>query len=152
METIIGLVIVVALGLTGALALAYSSGAKKAVRTDNAPLPIGPYSQAVRHGNLVFVSGQLGLNKDTKKLEATVKEQAATAMKNVSGILDAAGSGLDCVLKTTIFLADMNDFPAVNEVYGGFFGEEPPARSTIQVARLPLDGLVEIEAVAYVKE
>ena len=151
METTMTLVITAVLGLAGALALAYSSGSKEVVKTPDAPLPIGPYSQAVKHGNLVFVSGQLGMDKDTKKLEATVQAQTATALEHLKTILEAAGSGMDCVLKTTIFLADMNDFPAVNEVYGGFFVGDPPARSTVQVARLPLGGLVEIEAVAYLK-
>ena len=139
------------IGLAGALALAFSATAKQVVKTDQAPLPIGPYSQAVRHGNLVFVSGQLGLNKETKSLESGVREQTATALTNVKAVLEAAGSGMDCVLKTTIFLADMNDFPEVNEVYGSFFVQDPPARSTIQVAKLPLNGLVEIEAVAYLR-
>ena len=151
METVVTLVITAAFGLAASLALAYSSAPKQVVKTDEAPLPIGPYSQAITHGNLVFVSGQLGMNKETKKLEANVRDQAAAALTHMKTILEAAGSGLDYVLKTTIFLADMNDFPAVNEVYGTFFVETPPARSTVQVAKLPLGGLVEIEAVAYLK-
>ncbi len=151
METIVPFVITAVCGIAGALALADSSVPKKVVKTDQAPLPIGPYSQAVTHGNLVFVSGQLGMNKETKKLEATVQAQTGTALTHMKTILEAAGSGMDCVLKTTIFLADMNDFPVVNEVYGSFFVGEPPARSTVQVAKLPLAGLVEIEAVAYLK-
>jgi 2-iminobutanoate/2-iminopropanoate deaminase len=97
------------------------------------------------------VSGQLGLNRETKSLEATVKDQTAAALTHIKTILEAAGSGMDCVIKTTIFLADMNDFPAVNEVYGTFFDATPPARATVQVAKLPLSASVEIEAVAYVK-
>jgi 2-iminobutanoate/2-iminopropanoate deaminase len=151
MDTMVTLAISAACGLAGALALAYSSDPARVVKTDGAPLPIGPYSQAITHGNLVFVSGQLGMNKETKKLELTVREQTATALTHLRTILEAAGSGMDSVLKTTIFLADMKDFPAVNEVYGTFFGGEPPARSTVQVAALPLGGLVEIEAVAYRK-
>jgi 2-iminobutanoate/2-iminopropanoate deaminase len=151
METTIVLVLTAALGSVGALALAFSAARKQVVKTDRAPLPIGPYSQAVAYGNLVFVSGQLGMNLETKQLENTVQEQTAAALTHLKTVLEAAGSGMDCVLKTTIFLADMNDFPVVNEVYGTFFTKEPPARSTIQVARLPLGGLVEIEAVAYVK-
>jgi 2-iminobutanoate/2-iminopropanoate deaminase len=151
METTLMLVLTAGSGLAGALALAFSTARKQIVKTDRAPLPIGPYSQAVAHGNLVFVSGQLGINLETKKLENTVQAQTATALTHLMTVLEAAGSGMDCVLKTTIFLADMNDFPVVNEVYGRFFGPEPPARSTVQVARLPLSGLVEIEAVAYVK-
>ena len=151
METMITFAITAAFGLAGALAVAHSSGPKQPVKTDEAPLPIGPYSQAIKHGNLVFVSGQLGLNRQTKKLETGVREQTAMALTHIKTILEAAGSGMDCVLKTTIFLADMNDFPAVNEVYGTFFVDDPPARATVQVAKLPLGGLVEIEAVAYLK-
>ncbi|MBI5250961.1 MAG: hypothetical protein HY912_15845 [Desulfomonile tiedjei] len=151
METILTLGITAGFGIAGALALAHSSTPKQVVRTDEAPLPIGPYSQAIKHGNLVFVSGQLGINKETKKLEATVREQTAAALTHMKAILEASGSGMDCVLKTTVFLADINDFPAMNEVYGTFFVREPPARSTVQIARLPLGGLVEIEAVAHLK-
>jgi 2-iminobutanoate/2-iminopropanoate deaminase len=151
MELLLNVLITAACGLVGALAAAWSSESKQVVKTDQAPLPIGPYSQAVKHGNLVFVSGQLGLNIETKQLEADVREQTARALTNLKAILEASGSGMDCVLKTTIFLADMGDFPSVNEVYGTFFGEAPPARSTVQVAKLPLGGLVEIEAVAYLK-
>ena len=151
METMVTLGITAAFGLAGALALAHSSIPKQIVKTDEAPLPIGPYSQAITHGNLVFVSGQLGIHKKTKRLEASVREQTAAALTHMKTILEAAGSGMDCVLKTTIFLADMNDFSAVNDVYGTFFVGEPPARSTVQVAELPLGGLVEIEAVAYLR-
>lgn len=151
MESLVTLVITTALGLVGALALANSSVQKQVVKVHEAPLPIGPYSQAVKHGGLVFVSGQLGMDKETKKLEASVRDQTATALTHMRTILEASGSGMDCVLKTTIFLADMNDFPAVNEVYGTYFVDEPPARSTVQVAKLPLGGLVEIEAVAFLK-
>jgi 2-iminobutanoate/2-iminopropanoate deaminase len=151
MEITVALVVTAVLGFAGALAFASASVSKEIIKTDQAPLPIGPYSQAVKHGNLVFVSGQLGMNKDTKKLATTVQDQAASALTHIKTILEAAGSGMDCVLKTTIYLADMDDFPAVNEVYAGFFLADPPARSTIQVARLPLGGLVEIEAVAFLK-
>lgn len=127
------------------------SASKEAIRTDHAPLPIGPYSQAVKHGNLVFVSGQLGLNRETKSLDASVTGQTFAALTHIKAILEAAGSGMECVLKTTIYLVDMNDFLAVNEVYGSFFEGTPPARATVQVAKLPLSALVEIEAVAHVK-
>ena len=123
---------------------------KEVVRTDKAPLPVGPYSQAVKYGDLVFVSGQLGLNPKTGKLESNIKDQTAAALTNMKNVLEAAGSGMQCVLKTTIFLADMNDFPVANEVFATFFDSDPPARATIQVAKLPLGGLVEIEAVAHV--
>ncbi len=151
MELPLTLALAAAFGLAGSMALVCSSVSKQVVKTDQAPLPVGPYSQAVRHGDLVFVSGQLGMNKETKKLEATVREQTAAALTHIKTILEAAGSGMDCVLKTTIFLLDINDFPAVNEVYATFFVNEPPARSTVQVAGLPLGGLVEVEAVAYLK-
>ncbi len=151
MELTTILALMATIGPAGVLAIAKTSDAKKIVATDKAPLPIGPYSQAVKYDDLVFVSGQLGLNPETKKLEPTVREQTAASLTNIKIILEAAGSGMDCVLKTTIFLADMNDFPAVNEVYGTFFVTAPPARATIQVAKLPLSALVEIEAVAHVR-
>jgi len=125
---------------------------KEAVSTDKAPLPVAPYSQAIKYGNLVFVSGQLGLNRETGKLESNVRDQTQAALTHMKNILEAADSGMECVLKTTVFLADMNDFPVVNEIYAAFFGAVPPARAAIQVAKLPLGGLVEIEAVAHVKE
>jgi 2-iminobutanoate/2-iminopropanoate deaminase len=137
--------------ITPTPAPACASAAKRAVKTEKAPLPIGPYSQAVIFGNMVYVSGQLGLNPETKKLPPTVKEQTFAALTHMKTILEAAESGMDCVLKTTIFLADMKDFPAVNEVYGTFFVSDPPARSTVQVAALPLGALVEIEAVAHLR-
>jgi 2-iminobutanoate/2-iminopropanoate deaminase len=125
---------------------------KQAVSTDKAPRPVAPYSQAIKYGNLVFVSGQLGLNRETGKLESDVRDQTFAALTHVKNILAAAGSGMECVVKTTVYLANMDDFPVVNEVYATFFGTVPPARAAIQVAKLPLGGLVEIEAVAHVKE
>jgi 2-iminobutanoate/2-iminopropanoate deaminase len=151
MKLLTALLSILSLGLASAAVRAQSSASKEAIKTDQAPLPIGPYSQAIRHGDLVFVSGQLGLNKETKSLEASVKDQTAAALNHVKKILDAAGSGMDCVVKTTVFLADMNDFPAVNEVYASFFDATPPARATIEVAKLPLAALVEIEVIAHVK-
>ncbi len=128
-----------------------TAASKEAIRTDNAPPPVGPYSQAIKYGNLIFVSGQLGLNRETGKLEANVRDQTATALTNMKNILEAAGSGMECVLKTTLFLADMNDFQVANEVFATFFSTVPPARAAIQVAKLPVGGLVEIEAIAHVK-
>jgi 2-iminobutanoate/2-iminopropanoate deaminase len=151
MKLLTTLLSMASLGLADASAGGPSSTSKEAIKTDQAPLPIGPYSQAVKYGNLVFVSGQLGLNKETKSLEASVKGQTAAALTHIKAILEAASSGMECVLKTTIYLADMNDFPAVNEAYGTFFEGVPPARATVQVAKLPLSALVEIEAVAHVK-
>ncbi|WP_410513294.1 RidA family protein [Paenibacillus sp. BR2-3] len=124
---------------------------KKQVSTTKAPGAIGPYSQAIAAGNWVYTSGQLGLNPDTGELAEGVQEQARQALGNVKAILEEAGASLDHVVKTTVFLKDMNDFAAVNEVYSTFFTEPYPARSAIEVARLPKDGLVEIEAVARKK-
>jgi 2-iminobutanoate/2-iminopropanoate deaminase len=121
------------------------------VFTSKAPKPIGPYSQAIRVGGFVFCSGQIALDAEKNTVtETTVEGQTQKVMKNMTAVLEAAGSGLDKVVKTTIFLKSMNDFPKVNEVYGTFFKENPPARSTVEVSRLPKDVLVEIEAVAWV--
>lgn len=124
---------------------------KKQVSTTKAPGAIGPYSQAIAAGNWVYTSGQLGLNPETGDLVEGVQEQARQALNNVKAILEEAGASLEHVVKTTVFLKDMNDFAAVNEVYSTFFAEPYPARSAIEVARLPKDGLVEIEAVARKK-
>jgi 2-iminobutanoate/2-iminopropanoate deaminase len=123
---------------------------KEVIFSPEAPIPIGPYSQATKLGNLIFVSGQVALNQETKQIEGDIKQQTHTVLTNLSKILEAAGSGMDNVLKTTIFLFDMGDFLRVNEVYASFFNENPPARSTVQVAKLPLGALVEIEAIAFV--
>lgn len=125
---------------------------RQVVQTDKAPAAIGPYSQAVRVGNLVFTAGQVGIDPATGKLVEGTAAQTRQAMQNLKAILEAAGSSLDRVVKTTIFVADLNDFAVVNEVYGSFFTDAPPARSTVQVARLPLDARVEIEMVAMVEE
>ena len=123
------------------------------IHTDKAPAAIGPYSQAVKAGGLVFCSGQIALVPGTTDLvQDAVAAETRQVMKNLGAVLEAAGSGYDGVIKTTIFLSDMADFAAVNEVYGGFFGETPPARATVQVAGLPLGVRVEIEAVAMVSE
>lgn len=124
---------------------------KKQVATNKAPGAIGPYSQAIATGSWVYTSGQLGLNPETGELVEGVQEQARQALNNLKAILEEAGASLDHIVKTTVFLKDMNDFAAVNEVYSTFFSEPYPARSAIEVARLPKDGLVEIEAVARKK-
>ncbi len=124
---------------------------REVVHSDNAPAAIGPYSQAIKVGDFVFTAGQLGIDPATGKLQEGVEAQARQAMENLKAVLEAAGSGLDMAIKTTIFLADISDFPKVNAVYGEFFGDEPPARSTVQVAALPAGGLVEIDVVATVK-
>ncbi|MNJ35751.1 RidA family protein [Paenibacillus fonticola] len=121
---------------------------KQALSTKAAPGAIGPYSQGVVVGDLVYTSGQLGLIPETGQLAEGVEAQASQALNNVKAILEAAGSGLEKVVKTTVFLKDMNDFAKVNEVYGSFFEEPYPARSAVEVARLPKDGLVEIEVIA----
>ncbi|MDO7906677.1 RidA family protein [Paenibacillus sp. JX-17] len=120
----------------------------KTISTENAPGAIGPYSQAAEAGGFIFTSGQLGLNPQTGEFGEGVAEQARWSLNNVKAILEAAGSSLNNVVKTTIFLKDMNDFAAVNEVYSSFFQQPYPARSTIEVARLPKDALVEIETIA----
>ncbi len=124
---------------------------KDVVRTEQAPAPFqgAPYSQAIRAGDLVFVSGQLALRPGDKELSGgTIEEQTEQVMTNLGAILEAAGSGLDRLVKTTVFLQDLDDFVGMNEVYARHVGETPPARSTVEVARLPSGALVEIEAVA----
>jgi 2-iminobutanoate/2-iminopropanoate deaminase len=122
---------------------------KETVSTNNAPGAIGPYSQAVKTGGLVFCSGQIPIDPATGEfVSENVAEQTEQVLKNLSEVLTAAGSGLDQVVKTTVFLADMNDFAEMNEVYGRFFSENKPARATVQAARLPRDARVEIECIA----
>lgn len=120
---------------------------KTIINTKDAPAALGPYSQAVRKGDLLFVSGQLGIDPKTGELPASVEEQARQSLKNLLAILDAAGAKPRDVVKTTVFLASMDDFAAVNEIYAAVFSEEPPARSCVQVAKLPKDAKVEIEAI-----
>ena len=122
---------------------------KEIISTENAPGAIGPYSQAVKTGNLIFCSGQIPLDPQTGEFVAGgVAEQSEQVLRNLSAVLEAAGSSLERVVKTTVFLADMDDFGAMNEVYGRFFTGNPPARATVQAARLPRDARVEIEAIA----
>ena len=123
---------------------------RHAVSTTGAPAAIGPYSQAIVSGDLVFCSGQLGLDPATGDLVAGgVEAQAERALRNLTAVLDAAGMTFGDVVKTTVFLADIGDFAAVNAVYARFMPDPPPARSTVQVAALPKGGLVEIEAIAH---
>ena len=122
---------------------------KQIVRTENAPRPIGPYSQAVRAGNLLFVAGQGPMNVRTGQMEReNVQAETRRVLENLKAILEASGASLSDVVKTTCFLANMDDFPAFNAVYAEYFPADPPARSTIQAARLPGDIQVEVEAVA----
>ena len=126
---------------------------KQIVRTEAAPQAIGPYSQAVVAGGFVFASGQIPTDPATGQfVEGGVAEQTRQVLRNLSKVLEAAGTGLERVVKTTVFLADMNDFAEMNEVYGSFFGENPPARSTVEAARLPRDARVEIDVVALAGE
>lgn len=119
------------------------------VTSENAPKAIGPYSVAIQTENIVFCSGQLGLDPVSGELVSSeVEAQTRQALTNLKNVLEAAGSNLDNVVKTTVFLKDMGDFPKMNAVYGEFFSAAPPARSTIAVAGLPKGGLVEIEAIA----
>jgi 2-iminobutanoate/2-iminopropanoate deaminase len=125
---------------------------KQEVKTDQAPKAIGPYSQAIIANGFIFCSGQLPLDPATGELNTgPIEEQARLALKNLGAVLAAAGSSLDRIVKTTMFLQDMNDFAKVNEVYAGFFKTPYPARSTVQVARLPRDAKLEIEAVALMQ-
>jgi len=122
---------------------------KKTIATDKAPKALGPYSVAVSTGHLVFTAGQLGLDPATNKLvEGGIQAQTRQALTNIKAVLEAAGTSLDKVVKTTVFLQDMGEFALMNEVYGTFFTENFPARSAVQVAALPLGGAVEIETVA----
>lgn len=121
---------------------------KKPISTDQAPGAIGPYSQAVAAGDFVYTSGQLGLNPQTGEFGTNVQEQTRLSLSNVKAILEAAGTSMDKVVKTTVYLKDMNDFVPVNEVYSTFFEQPYPARSAVEVARLPKDALVEIEVIA----
>lgn len=124
---------------------------KDIIATDQAPRAIGTYSQAVRAGDLVFASGQIPIDPATGEFVAGgVAEQTEQVLRNLTAIFEAAGVGMNQVVKTTVFLADMDDFTAMNEVYGRVFGVEPPARATVQAARLPRDARVEIEAIAVV--
>lgn len=122
---------------------------REAISTQNAPGAIGPYSQAIRANGFVFCSGQIALDPATGQIAATdVEGQTRQVMRNIQNLLAAAGAGFADVVKTTIFLKSMNDFPKVNEIYGACFTAAPPARSTVEVARLPKDVLVEIEVIA----
>jgi 2-iminobutanoate/2-iminopropanoate deaminase len=127
---------------------------KQAIRTDKAPGAIGPYSQAIKtpNGKFIYCSGQIPLNPATKEIAGkTAAEQCRQVMDNIGELLNAGGANYTDIVKTTIFLTDMNDFEAVNSVYATYFDSEPPARSTVQVSRLPRDVKIEIEAIAVVE-
>jgi 2-iminobutanoate/2-iminopropanoate deaminase len=124
---------------------------KQVILTDKGPKPIGPYSQAIRANGFLYVSGQVALDPRTAEMTgADIREQTERVLENLKGILEAAGANLHHVVKTSVFLKDMNDFVAMNEVYAKFFTAAPPARTTVQVARLPKDALVEMDVVAVI--
>ena len=123
---------------------------KLVISTNNAPSAIGPYSQAVKVGNLVFVSGQIPIIPSTGEIiQGDIKLQTKQVLENLKNILEAAGSSLDNVVKTTVFMSDLNDYVAINDVYKEFFLQKHPARAAVQAARLPKDAGVEIEAIAF---
>lgn len=125
----------------------------QSIHTDRAPKAIGPYSQAIKAGGMIFASGQIPLDPATMQMiEGEIAAQTEQVLNNMSQVLRAAGSSLQQVVKTTVYLADMNDFAAMNEVYAKFFGETRPARSTVQAARLPRDARVEIDVIALAEE
>jgi 2-iminobutanoate/2-iminopropanoate deaminase len=123
---------------------------KKSIKTGDAPQAIGPYSQAVEAGGFVFISGQIPIDPKTGNvMQVDIKAQARQVMENAKAIVSAAGCGMSQVVKTTIYLKSMTDFNAVNEVYGGYFSSDPPARATVEVSRLPKDVSVEMDFVAW---
>ncbi|MDB2093308.1 MULTISPECIES: RidA family protein [Clostridium] len=124
---------------------------KEVIFTEKAPKAIGPYSQAQKVGDLLFTSGQIPLNPSTGELVTEIKAATKQSLENIKAILEAAGTSLENVVKTVVYIKNMNDFGDVNEVYGEYFKENAPARSCVEVARLPKDALVEIEAIAIIK-
>jgi 2-iminobutanoate/2-iminopropanoate deaminase len=133
-----------------ALALAGTALAdKQVISTDAAPEAIGPYSQGIMHGDLLFLAGQIPIDPATNELQlGTIEEQTTLVLENLKAVLEAAGMTMENVLSTSVFLADLDDFPAMNAVYGTYFETDPPARATVEVSRLPRDVLVEISAIA----
>ena len=130
-----------------------SAPVRERIQTENAPAAIGPYSQAIKAGGFVFVSGQIPIDPQTGQfVPGGIAEQTRQVLKNLAAVLEAAGSSLDRVVKTTVFLADMKEFSGMNEVYATFFSSPPPARATVAAAGLPRDARVEIEAVALASE
>ncbi len=126
--------------------------AKRAIQTEKAPKAIGPYSQAVQAGDLIFISGQIPINPSTGEVvKGDVCQQARQVLENIKGVLESQGMGMEDVVKTTIFLRDMGRFSDVNDVYGGYFPAPPPARSTIEVSNLPRNAEIEIEAIALIR-
>jgi 2-iminobutanoate/2-iminopropanoate deaminase len=135
---------------TSAIAQSTSTGPKQVISTPNAPEAIGPYSQAIRAGNMVFLAGQIAIDPKTKQLmkDASIEDQTRLVLDNLKAVLEADGLTMDHVVSTTVFMKDLNEFGKMNEVYGTFFKNAPPARATVEVARLPRDVKVEIAAIA----
>jgi len=123
----------------------------KYIKTDKAPKAIGPYSQAIVSGNFVFCSGQIGINPQTNTLVEGIKNQIRQIMSNLGAVLKAAGADFNQVVKTTIYVTNIDNFALVNKIYGEYFKDNKPARATVQVSRLPLEALVEIDAIAVIK-
>jgi len=124
---------------------------KETISTDKAPRAVGPYSQAIKAGGWIYLSGQIPISPETNQLiSGTIEEQAELVLNNAKCVLEAAGASLDNVVKVTVYLADMDDFAKVNEVYSTFFPKKPPARAAVQVARLPKDVDIEVDMVAFV--
>jgi 2-iminobutanoate/2-iminopropanoate deaminase len=123
---------------------------KQVVLTPNAPSPVGPYSQAIRAGNLIFVAGQIPLDHTTGTIPEGITGQTRLVLHNLAAVLEAAGASLAHVVKTTVYMTDLGEFAAMNEVYAEFFADKPPARATVEVARLPKDARIEIEAIAVI--
>ena len=125
---------------------------KEVIFTDKAPKAIGPYSQAIKFGNILFISGQVPVNPATGELTGDIKVQTRQVLENIKSILAAAGASASDVVKTTVFLQNLDDFAAINEIYGAYFPKEAPARSTVEVARIPRGALIEIEAIAFINK
>jgi len=134
--------------LVMAFAVQASAAERTVIKPEKAPAAVGPYSQGIAFGDLIFTSGQLPLNPATNTMPEGIEAQAKQSLDNVKAVVEAAGSNLDKVVKVTIFLKDLNDFGKVNEIYGTYFTKDAPARSCVQVARIPRDALIEIEAIA----
>lgn len=140
--------LLLALTLLCAVATAASAASRSVVVPEKAPKAVGPYSQGIAAGGFVYTSGQLPLDPATDTMPEGIEAQARQSLDNVKAVLEAAGSGLDKVVKVTIFVKDLNDFSKVNAIYATYFTQDPPARSCVEVARIPKDALIEIEAVA----
>ena len=125
---------------------------KEVIFTDKAPKAIGPYSQAIKFGNILFISGQVPVNPATGELTGDIKVQTRQVLENIKSILAAAGASANDIVKTTVFLKNLDDFTAMNEIYSAYFPKEAPARSTVEVARIPRGALIEIEAIAFINK